>query len=89
MISFNSYDSLGQSGMSLMQKAMTKAGAAAERVSESVDPMDVAQTSMDMSEAKVQMAVGAFLVKSQNELMDSTLQLLQPFGVGTKYSGLY
>ena len=86
MISFNSYDSLGQSGMSLMQKAMSTAGAAAERVSGSADPMDIAQTSMDMSEAKVQMAVGAFLVKSQNELMESSLQL---FGVGTKHSGLY
>ncbi|MBQ9565238.1 MAG: hypothetical protein IJU98_06585 [Synergistaceae bacterium] len=89
MINFHSYDSLGQSGMSLMQKAMSTANTAAERVSNSADPMDIAQTSMDMSEAKVQMAMGAFLVKSQNELMDTTLELLQPMGIGTKHSGLY
>ncbi len=89
MINFNSYNSLGQSGMSLMQKAMNTAGAAAERVSNSADPMDIAKTSMDMSEAKVQMAVGAYLVKSQNELMGSTLQLLAPYGVGTKHDGWY
>ena len=89
MINFNSYNSLGQSGMSLMQKAMTTAGAAAERVANSVDPMDIAETSMDMSEAKVQMAVGAYLVKSQNELMGSTLQLLAPYGVGMNYDARY
>ncbi|MBR1673320.1 MAG: hypothetical protein IJ702_10370 [Fretibacterium sp.] len=93
MINLNSYDTLGKSGMTLMQKAMNTANAAAERVADSTDPLDIAQTSMDMSTAKTQMAVGAFLVRSQNELMDTALQLLEPpmksFGIGTKHDGWY
>ncbi|MBQ9527049.1 MAG: hypothetical protein IJR68_05505 [Fretibacterium sp.] len=87
MINFNSYDTLGKSGMALMQSSMNLAGKAAERVSSgSTDVMDIAQTSMDMSQAKVQMAMGAYLVRSQNELMETSLQILDPaFGVGTRY----
>ena len=69
-----------------MQKAMSTAGAAAQRVSNSADPMDIAQTSLDMSEAKVQMALGAFLINAQNDLMETSLQA---FGIGTKHDGYY
>ena len=90
MINFNSYDTLGKSGMALMQSSMNTAGKAAERLaSGTTDVKDIAQTSMDMSQAKVQMAMGAFLVRSQNELMETSLKILDPamqsFGVGTKY----
>ncbi|MBQ7561284.1 MAG: hypothetical protein IJS99_05580 [Synergistaceae bacterium] len=87
MVSLNSYDKLGQNGLALMQNSLNTANAASAKVLESgADPMSIAQASMDLSQAKVQMAMGAFLVKSQNELMESALQI---FGIGTKHSGLY
>ena len=87
MISLNSYDSLGKNGMAMMQSSLNAAGAAGEKIAQSgADPMSIAAASMDLSQAKVQMALGAFLVKSQNELMESSLQI---FGIGTKHSGLY
>ena len=87
MISLNSYDALGKNGLEMMQSSMNAANAAGAKIAESgADPMSIAQASMDLSQAKVQMAVGAFLVKSQNELMETSLQI---FGIGTKHSGLY
>ena len=87
MISLNSYDSLGQNGLALMQNSLNTANSAGAKVLESgADPMSIAEASMDLSQAKIQMAMGAFLVKSQNELMESALQI---FGIGTKHSGLY
>ena len=87
MVSLNSYDALGKSGMAMMQTSMNAANAAGAKIAESgADPMSIAQASMDLSQAKVQMAVGAFLVKTQNELMETSLQI---FGIGTKHSGLY
>ncbi len=87
MVSLNSYDKLGQNGLALMQNSLNTANAASAKVLESgADPMSIAEASMDLSQAKVQMAMGAFLVKSQNELMESALQI---FGIGTKHSGLY
>ncbi len=87
MISLNSYDSLGTSGLNMMQSSLNAANAAGAKIAESgADPMSIAAASMDLSQAKVQMAVGAFLVKSQNELMETSLQI---FGIGTKHSGLY
>lgn len=83
----NSYDTLGQSGLALMQSSMkTAANAAANLSSGSTDIMDIAKMSMDMSEAKVQMAMGVYLIKTQEELMNSALQL---FGVGTNHNGKY
>ena len=70
-----------------MQNGLNTANAASSKVLESgADPMSIAQASMDMSQAKVQMAMGAWLVKQQNELMESSLAI---FGIGTKHSGLY
>lgn len=97
MINLNSYDTLGQSGMALMRTSMDTANAAAAKVADGdVDVMDIAQTSMDMSKAKVQMAMGAFLVKTENELMNTALEILMPrdkpmgaFGVGTKHDRYY
>ncbi|MBQ7193992.1 MAG: hypothetical protein IJR98_06450 [Synergistaceae bacterium] len=87
MINFNSFDTLGKNGLSMMQAGLNTAKAASESVLESgADPMSIAQASMDMSTAKVQMAVGAWLVHSQNELMESSLAI---FGIGQKHSGLY
>ncbi len=87
MVSLNSYDKLGQNGLALMQNSLNTANAASAKVLESgADPMSIAEASMDLSQAKVQMAMGAFLIKSQNELMESALQI---FGIGTKHSGLY
>ena len=87
MISLNSYDSLGKNGMAMMANSLNAANAAGAKIAESsADPMSIAAASMDLSQAKVQMALGAFLVKSQNELMESSLQI---FGIGTKHSGLY
>ena len=87
MISLNSYKTLGESGMSLMQNSLNTANAAGTKIAESgADPMSIAAASMDLSQAKVQMAMGAWLVKAQNELMETSLQI---FGIGTKHDGLY
>ena len=87
MINLKSFDSLGANGLAMMQTGLNSANAASAKVLDSgADPMSIAEASMDMSQAKVQMAVGAWLVKSQNELMESTLQI---FGIGQKHSGLY
>ena len=86
MISMNSYDALGKNGLSLMQQGLNTANAASASVLESgADPMGIAQASMDLSAAKVQMAMGAWLVKAQNEMMETSLQI---FGIGKNYSGL-
>ena len=47
--------------------------------------MGIAEASMDLSQAKVQMAMGAWLVKAQNDLMETSLQI---FGIGKNYTGL-
>ncbi|MBQ7593757.1 MAG: hypothetical protein IJU48_05330 [Synergistaceae bacterium] len=87
MINLKSFDSLGQNGLAMMQSSLNTANAAGAKVMESgADPMSVAEASMDLSQAKVQMAMGAFLVKAQNELMETSLQI---FGIGTKHTGLY
>ena len=87
MINLNSFSSLGQSGMEMMQKSLNTANAAGTAITESgADPMTIAAASMDLSAAKVQMAVGAWMVKTQNELMESSLAI---FGIGTKHDGLY
>ena len=86
MISLNSYDTLGKSGLALMQNGLNTANAASAQVLESGgNPMDVAEASMGLSQAKVQMAMGAWLVKQQNEFMETSLQI---FGIGGKFSGL-
>ena len=87
MISMNSYNSLGQNGLAMMQNSLNTANAAGAKVAESgADPMSIAEASMDLSQAKVQMAMGAWLVKAQNELMETSLQI---FGIGTKHDGIY
>lgn len=86
MINLKSFDTLGQNGLAMMQNSMNTANAASAKVMESTDPMSIAEASMDMSQAKVQMAVGAWLVHQQNELMESSLAI---FGIGTKHTGLY
>lgn len=87
MINTNSYNSLGQNGLTLMQKSLDTANAASSQVLESGgDPMSIAEASMGLSQAKVQMALGAWLVNAQNELMETSLQI---FGIGTKHTGLY
>lgn len=81
-ITLGSYDQLGKSGIELMQKSMNTASAAAANIaSGDLSVENIAKTSMDMTEAKVGMALGAYLVKTQNDLMESTLQI---FGIGTK-----
>lgn len=87
MINLKSFDTLGSSGLAMMQSGLNTANSAGAKVLESgADPMSIAEASMDMSQAKVQMAVGAWLVKQQNEMMESTLQI---FGIGQNHSGLY
>ena len=87
MINFKSFDTLGQNGLAMMQQGLNTANATSAQVLESgADPMSIAEASMGMSQAKVQMAVGSWLVKQQNELMESSLQI---FGIGQKHSGLY
>ena len=76
---------------------MDTANAAAAKVADGdIDVLDIAQTSMDMSKAKVQMAMGAFLVKTQDELTNTALEILMPrdnshkaFGLGTKHDRYY
>ena len=86
MINLSSYDTLGKNGLAMMQNGLNTANAASAKVLESgADPMGIAEASMDMSQAKVQMAMGAWLVKQQNELMESSLAI---FGIGTKHTGL-
>ena len=83
----NSYDTLGKNGMAMMQNSLNSANAASTKVAESgADPMSIAEASMDLSQSKVEMAVGAWLVKQQNELMETSLQML---GIGTKFSGTF
>ena len=87
MINLKSFDTLGQNGLAMMQNSMNTANAASTKVMDSgADPMSIAEASMDMSQAKVQMAVGAWLVQQQNELMETSLQI---FGIGKNHSGLY
>ena len=87
MINLKSFDTLGANGLAMMQQGLNTANAASTKVLESgADPMSIAEASMGMSQAKVQMAVGSWLVKQQNELMESSLQI---FGIGQKHSGLY
>lgn len=87
MISLNSYNSLGQNGLSLMQTSLNTANAAGAKVAEAgADPMSIAEASMELGQAKVQMAMGAWLVKAQNDLMETSLQI---FGIGTKHDGIY
>ncbi|MBQ7262959.1 MAG: hypothetical protein IJR14_04485 [Synergistaceae bacterium] len=86
-MNINSYDTLGKSGMALMQSSMAIASKAATDLSSGeAGIMDIAQASMDMSQAKMQMAMGAYLIRTQEELMEATLQI---FGVGTRHSGTY
>lgn len=86
MISLSSYDTLGKNGLAMMQKSLNTANAASAQVLESgEDPMSIAEASMGLSQAKVQMAMGAFLVRSQNELMETAMQI---FGIGGKLSEL-
>ncbi len=87
MINMNSFNSLGQNGLAMMQNSLNTANAAGAKVMESgADPMSIAEASMDLSQAKVQMAVGSWLVKAQNDLMETSLQI---FGIGTKHDGVY
>ena len=80
MISMNSFDTLGKNGLTMMQNSLNTANAAGSRIMESgADPMTIAEASMDLSKAKVQMAVGAWMIKAQNDLMESSLQI---FGIG-------
>ena len=86
MIGLNSYNTLGKSGLAMMQNSLNAANAASAQVLESDgNPMDIAEASMGLSQAKVEMAMGAWLVKQQNELMETSLQI---FGIGSKFSGL-
>lgn len=86
MIGLNTYDALGKSGLALMQNSLSTANAAGAQVLESSgNPMDIAEASMSLSQAKVEMAMGAWLVKQQNDLMETSLQI---FGIGGKFSGL-
>ena len=78
-MNINSFDKLGQAGAAMMQDSVNRAAAVAESVSSGgMDVMDIAKSSVELSRAKVQMAMGAFLIRTQEELMNSTLQL---FGV--------
>ncbi len=87
MISMNSFDTLGKNGLAMMQSSLNTAGAASSKIAQSgADPVSIAEASMDLSQAKVQMAVGAWLVKAQNDLMESSLQI---FGIGKNHDGLY
>ena len=87
MINLKSFDTLGANGLAMMQQGLNTANAASAQVLESgADPMSIAEASMGMSQAKVQMAVGSWLVRQQNELMETSLQI---FGIGQKHSGLY
>lgn len=87
MINLKSFDTLGANGLAMMQQGLNTANAASAQVLESgADPMSIAEASMGMSQAKVQMAVGSWLVKQQNELMETSLQI---FGIGQNHSGLY
>ena len=86
MISMSSYDTLGKNGLALMQQGINTSNAASAKILESGgDPMAVAEASMGLSQGKVQAALGAWLVKQQNELMETSLQI---FGIGGKLSGL-
>ena len=87
MISMNSFDTLGKNGLTMMQNSLNTANAAGSRIMESgADPMTIAEASMDLSKAKVQMAVGAWMIKAQNDLMESSLQI---FGIGKNHNELY
>ena len=84
MINMNSYDTLGKNGLAMMQNGLNTANAASSQVLESgADPMSIAEASMGLSQAKVEMAVGAWLVQQQNELMETSLQI---FGIGGNFS---
>ena len=89
-MNINSFDRLGQAGAAMMQDSVNRAAAVAASVSSGgmdvMDVMDIAKSSVELSQAKVQMAMGAFLIRTQEELMNSTLQL---FGVGKNHNAKY
>ncbi|NLL36421.1 MAG: hypothetical protein GX256_02725 [Fretibacterium sp.] len=79
-MNINSFESIGASGAELMRDSVARAGAVAKSLaSGSFGVADVAEASMELSQAKLQMAVGAFLIRTQEELMNSALRA---FGVG-------
>ncbi len=79
--------SLNSSGLDLMERSYNAFNNASNSILESgADPMTVAAASTDLTQAKVGMAVGAYLLKQQNELMETSLQIL---GIGTNFSGVF
>ena len=86
-MNINRFDNLGQAGAAMMQDSVNRAAAAVESVSSGgMDVMDIAKSSIELSQAKVQMAMGAYLIRTQEELMNSALEL---FGVGKKHNAQY
>ena len=79
-MNINSFDKLGQTGAAMMQDSVNRSVAAAGRLSSGgADVVGIAEASIELGQAKVQMAMGAYLIRMQEELMNSALQL---FGVG-------
>lgn len=86
-MNINNFDRLGQAGAAMMRDSINRAAAAAESMSSgSMDVMDIAKSSIELSQVKVQMAMGAYLIRTQEELMNSALEL---FGVGKKHNARY
>lgn len=79
-MNINSFDKLGQTGAAMMQDSVNRSVAAAGQLSSGgADVVGIAEASIELGQAKVQMAMGAYLIRMQEELMNSALQL---FGVG-------
>ena len=86
-MNINRFENLGQAGAAMMQDSVNRATAAVESISSGgMDVMDIAKSSIELSQAKVQMAMGAYLIRTQEELMNSALEL---FGVGKKHNAQY
>ena len=78
---------LNTSGLDLMERSYSAFNNASNSILESgADPMTIAAASTEISQAKVGMAVGAYLVHAQNDIMETSLQIL---GIGTKFSGVF
>ena len=76
---------LGGSGIATMERGFNHFNAASSQISESgSDMLGVAKGSIALSEAKAEIAVGAWLTRQESEIVETTYQIL--FGIGKNFS---
>jgi hypothetical protein len=85
---------IGKAGLSLIDKSINTANAAGEKLQNSTDLKTIAEATGEITQSKIQMAMGAYLMKAEeqlgailvNTLMESSLHT---YGIGSRYSGVF